>query len=197
MRELPCERSAPRLPCASNGRRSCRRRAYTYQPTFFYRRCKQRSQFARPSIAWAGVVLFHQGGRISRRDSMILTKTRKLLAGAAAAAVIIALGSAYAQQRPPGKTSYIFPVDIEPFPALFARLSAQKPDVTREHMAVLNERYDLSNRPAPAVTMDRTKPVQEGVRVKLPAGKTWEALANMSPEQLRHQAVFPNRFYPL
>jgi hypothetical protein len=54
-------------------------------------------------------------------------------------------------------------------------------------MAILNERYDLSNRPAAGVTMDRTKPVQEGVRVKLPAGKTWEALANMSPEQIRDQ----------
>src|SRR6266446_8096844 len=90
------------------------------------------SQFARPSIAWAGVVLFHQGERTSRRDPMILAKTRKLLAGAAAAAVIIALGSAYAQQGPRGKTSYIFPVDMEPFSTLFARLSAQKPDVTRE-----------------------------------------------------------------
>jgi cytochrome c peroxidase len=128
---------------------------------------------------------------------MILAKTRKLLAGAAAAAVIIALGSAYAQQGPRGKTSYIFPVDMEPFPALFDRLSAQKPDVTREHMVILNERYDLSNRPATGVTMDRTKPVQEGVRVKLPAGKTWEALANMSPEQIRDQDVFPKGFYPL
>jgi hypothetical protein len=35
----PCERSAPRLPCAGNGRRSCYRRAYTYQPAFLYRRC--------------------------------------------------------------------------------------------------------------------------------------------------------------
>ena len=64
-------------------------------------------------------------------------------------------------------------------------------------MAILNERYDLSNRPATGVTMDRTKPVQEGVRVKLPAGKTWEALANMSPEQIRDQDVFPKGFYPL
>jgi cytochrome c peroxidase len=136
-------------------------------------------------------------GKNIKERSMILAKTRKLLAGAAAAAVIIALGSAYAQQGPRGKTSYIFPVDMEPFPALFARLSAEKPDVTREHMAVLNERYDLSNRPATGVTMDRTKPVQEGVRVKLPAGKTWEALANMSPEQIRDQDVFPKGFYPL
>ena len=128
---------------------------------------------------------------------MILSKARILLAGVAVAGVVIALGFAYAQQGPRGKSSYM-PVDItEPFSAIFARLSAQKPEVTREHMAVLNERYDLSNRPATGVTMDRTKPVQEGVRVKLPAGKTWEALANMSPEQIRDQTLFPKGFYPL
>jgi cytochrome c peroxidase len=128
---------------------------------------------------------------------MSRTKSRKLLAGAAAAAVIVALGAAYAQQGPRGKTSYM-PVDItEPFSSIFARLSAQKPEVTRQHMALVNERYDLSNRPAAGVTMDRTKPVQEGVRVKLPAGVTWEALANMSPEQIRDQNVFPKGFYPL
>jgi cytochrome c peroxidase len=128
---------------------------------------------------------------------MILVKTRKLLTGVAAATVILAFGFAYAQQGPRGKSSYM-PVEItEPFSAIFARLSAQKPEVTREHMVLLNERYDLSNRPAAGVAMDRTKPVQEGVRVKLPAGKTWEALANMSPEQIREQNVFPKGFYPL
>src|SRR3977135_991198 len=116
---------------------------------------------------------------------MSLTKSRKLLAGAAASVVIIALGSAYAQQGPRGKTSYM-PIDItEPFSSIFARLSAQKPEVTREHMALLNERYDLSNRPAAGVTMDRTKAVQEGVRVKLPGGSSWESLATMTPEQIR------------
>src|SRR5712664_3083948 len=105
---------------------------------------------------------------------MSLTKSRKLLAGVATAAMIVTLGSAYAQQGPRGKTSYM-PIDItEPFSSIFSRLSAQKPEVTREHMTLLNERYDLSNRPAAGVTMDRTKPVQEGVRVKLPEGKTWE-----------------------
>src|SRR5260370_18488890 len=122
--------------------------------------------------------------RLAKETAMNLPKTRKLLAGAAAAAVIIALGSAYAQQGPRGTTSYIFPVDMEPFPALFARLSAQKPDVTREHMAILNERYDLSNRPATGATIDRTKPVQEGVRVNLPAGKTLETLSNTTPGQI-------------
>src|ERR1700694_3394929 len=128
---------------------------------------------------------------------MSLKESRKLLAGAATAAVIVALGSAYAQQGPRGKSSYM-PVEItEPFSAIFTRLSAQKPEVTREHMALLNERYDLANRPAHGVTMDRTKPVQEGVRVKLPAGKSWESLAAMASEQIREQNVFPKGFYPL
>jgi hypothetical protein len=76
-------------------------------------------------------------------------------------------------------------------------LSAQKPAVEREHMAVLDERYDLSNRPAAGVTMDRTKPVQEGVRVKLAAGATWDSLAGMTPEQIRDQNLFPPGFLPL
>ena len=58
---------------------------------------------------------------------MIRAKTRNLLAGVAAATVILAMGFAYAQQGPRGKTSYM-PVDItEPFSAMLARLSAQKP----------------------------------------------------------------------
>src|ERR1700759_5481479 len=125
---------------------------------------------------------------------MILMKTKVL---AAVAACIVAFGFAYAQQGPRGKSSYM-PVDItEPFSAIFARLSTQKPDVTREHMALLNARYDLSNRPATGVTMDRSKPVQEGVRVKLPAGQTWESLAATSPEQIRDKDLFPRGFYPL
>src|ERR1700733_6914330 len=129
---------------------------------------------------------------------MIPAKTRKLLAGAAATAgVILAVGVAYAQQGPRGKTSYM-PVDIaEPFSAIFARLSAQKPEVTREHTALLNERYDLTNRPAAGVTMASPKPVQEGVRVKLPAGSSWERLEMMTPDEIRVHNLSPKGLYPL
>jgi cytochrome c peroxidase len=128
---------------------------------------------------------------------MVLMKNKRLLAGATAAIAVVALGSALAQQGPRGKTSYM-PVDItEPFSSIFARLSAQKPEVTREHTALLNVRYDLSNRPAAGVTMDRTKPVQEGVRVKLSSGSSWESLAAMTPEQIRDKNLFPLGFYPL
>src|SRR5271170_8193769 len=106
-------------------------------------------------------------------------------------------GTAGANQGPRGLTSYM-PVDItESFSSIFARLSAEKPSVEAEHMALLQERYDLSDRPAPGVTMDRTKPIQEGVRVKLPAGVTWESLAAMSPDQIRDQNLYPKGFYPL
>src|ERR1700674_4572931 len=128
---------------------------------------------------------------------MVLMKNRRLFAGAAAAVVVIALGSAFAQQGPRGKSSYM-PVDItESFSSIFTRLSAEKPEVTRVHMALLNERYDLSNRPAAGVTMDRSKPVQEGVRVKLQPGTSWESLAAMTPEHIRERDLFPKGFYPL
>src|SRR3977135_2502986 len=128
---------------------------------------------------------------------MVLMQSRKLRAGGAAAAVMIAVGFAYAQQAPRGKTSYM-PVDItEPFSSIFARLSAQKPEVTRVHMALLNERYDLSNRPAAGVAMGRPKPLQEGVRVKLAPGSSWAGLAAMAPEQIREHNLFPLGFYPL
>jgi cytochrome c peroxidase len=134
---------------------------------------------------------------IVKENPMALTKNRGLLAGTAAAVVVVALGTAFAQQGPRGKTSYM-PIDItEPFSSIFARLSAQKPEVTRVHTALLNERYDLSNRPAAGVTMDRNKPVQEGVRVKLQPGSTWESLAAMAPEQIRDEDLFPRGFYPL
>jgi cytochrome c peroxidase len=109
----------------------------------------------------------------------------------------LAFGRADAQQAERGQSSYM-PVDItESFASIRARLSAAKPAVEQEHNALLNERYDLSNRPAPGVTMDRVKPVQEGVRVKLPAGMTWESLAAMTPDQIRDQNLFPKGFYPL
>ena len=45
--------------------------------------------------------------------------------------------------------------------------------------------------------MSRGKPVQEGVRAKLPAGMTWEKLAGMSPEEIREKGLFPAGFFPL
>lgn len=90
------------------------------------------------------------------------------------------------------------PVDIhESFSTIFSRMTAAKPEIMRRHSALLEQRYDLSDHPVPGVTMARGKPLQQGVRVKLPAGVTWDQLARMSPEQIKERGVFPAGFEPL
>ena len=50
------------------------------------------------------------------------------------------------------------PVAIDqPFAAMMAHDVAAKPGIEREHQALLEERYDLSDRPAQGVTMERGK----------------------------------------
>jgi cytochrome c peroxidase len=83
------------------------------------------------------------------------------------------------------------------FQALMAPLKAEKPQVMARQLELLQRRYDLSDRAAPGLTMSRGKPVQEGVRVKLPPGVTWEQLADMSPEAIREKGLFPAGFLPL
>ncbi|WP_240359640.1 cytochrome B6 [Pyxidicoccus trucidator] len=128
----------------------------------------------------------------------------------AAAVVILAFGAA-AQAPTQGKSksqaplpvplraesSYI-PVDNDAsFEDIHKRGVAAKPKMMQRQRALLQERYDLANRPLKAVTMTRGKPVQVGVRVKLPQGATWEQLARMAPAELRQKGLWPRGFLPL
>jgi hypothetical protein len=89
------------------------------------------------------------------------------------------MGTEGLNKGPRGLTGYQ-PVAIDQsFAAIMAHDVAAKPGIEREHQAMLDERYDLSHHPAQGVTMERGKPLQEGVRVKLPTGVTWEQLAAM------------------
>lgn len=94
-------------------------------------------------------------------------------------------------------SSYSPVVMSEPLDAKMARMKAAKPETMKRQMDLLNTRYDLGDRPAKGVTMSRGKPVQEGVRVKLPEGMTWEKLAQMTPDEIREKNVFPAGFFPL
>jgi cytochrome c peroxidase len=112
------------------------------------------------------------------------------------AVTLIFVGVASSQQAEK-KSSYA-PVDIrEDFQSILSRMRAAKAEVMSRQAALLAERYDLSDRRASGVTMSRGKAVQEGVRVKLPSGMTWERLASMTPEQIRGQGTWPAGFYPL
>jgi cytochrome c peroxidase len=57
--------------------------------------------------------------------------------------------------------------------------------------------YDLSNRPSEVMMAGGRKPVQEGIRVKLAEGMTWEELATMSPAEIRERGLLPQGFLPL
>ena len=98
---------------------------------------------------------------------------------------------------PAQKSSYLPVVDKESFSTVRNRMSEAKPGIMKRQMDLLAERYDLSNRPAKGTVMDRSKPLQEGVRVKLRSGVTWAQLADMTPDQIRDKNLFPQGFLPL
>jgi cytochrome c peroxidase len=75
---------------------------------------------------------------------------------------------------------------------------AIKPEVMQRQQHLLNERYDLSNRPMPGVMMSGgRKAVQDGVRVKLRPGTSWEELAQMTPDEIKAKGLLPHGFMPL
>jgi cytochrome c peroxidase len=127
-----------------------------------------------------------------------MMKKRRLAAPAAAKLLLtvcaaISAGAASADQP----TSYM-PVDIkEDFATTMKRMEAAKPAIEQRQQTLLEERYDLSNHPAKGVSMSRGKPVQGGVRVKLPSGATWDSLARMSAADIRAKGLFPAGFMPL
>ncbi|MFS2136307.1 hypothetical protein [Duganella sp. Dugasp56] len=129
---------------------------------------------------------------------------KSFLCGAAVIAAAIAIASLppvqaqVAQPLPPGHPTSYAKVDItEDFAVTMARMRAARAAIMQRQLDLLAARYDLANRPAPGVTMFRGKPVQEGVRVRLPRGLSWEQLAALSPNEIRERNLFPAGFLPL
>jgi cytochrome c peroxidase len=112
------------------------------------------------------------------------------------AGLVAGVGFLMGQDKAP-PSSYA-PVDIhETFTTIMNRMSAAKPGIMKRQIAFLQERYDLSDKPAPGVTMSRSKPLQQGVRVKLASGVTWDQLAKLTPDQIKARDIFPAGFLPL
>ena len=97
----------------------------------------------------------------------------------------------------PNPSSYAPVAMGEPLPATERRMELAKDALDRASQDFLAQRYDLSDRPATGSAMTRGKPVQEGVRVRLKAGLTWESLAAMAPEEIKAQDLYPAGFLPL
>lgn len=96
-----------------------------------------------------------------------------------------------------GKSSYSPVVIEEEFSVILERLTARKSEIMRRQQELLARRYDLSDKPVAEIVMSRGKPIQGGVRTRLPQGFTWDRLAQMSPEEIREQNLFPEGFLPL
>jgi cytochrome c peroxidase len=102
------------------------------------------------------------------------------------------------QEKAASPPSSYAPVVIqEDFATTMERMKKEKPQVMNRQLELLKKRYDLDNKAAKGVTMSRGKAIQEGVRVKLPSGMTWDKLDALSPEEIKEKGLWPAGFLPL
>ena len=136
--------------------------------------------------------------------SRVRTSVRRLPALAVAGVVALAAWHLSAEQPPAALP--VTAVDPPPpamppaanadFAAVVAKMKAAKGDIAKKHSDLLAARYDLADRAGDG-KMTRGKVLQHGPRAKLPAGTTWEALAAMTPADMREKGLFPGGFLPL
>jgi cytochrome c peroxidase len=119
------------------------------------------------------------------------------LVGTALATAVVWTAWAPAQQTPEKKPPAAPPESAEDFAKEMAKFKADKPGVMKTQLDLLNSRYDLSDKPSKIKMSGNRRAVQEGVRVRLPNGLTWDALAAMSCEEIKKKGVFPQGFLPL
>ncbi len=117
--------------------------------------------------------------------------------------ILLTVGIAYAieAQIPtdvdPNPQTYMPVVIEEDFNTTMKKDVKEKPKVMERQQALLERRYDLSDRPADVMMSGKRKPIQEGVRVKLPKAMTWEKLNAMSAAEIKEKDLFPEGFLPL
>lgn len=109
--------------------------------------------------------------------------------------VLFSTASFGATEPPP--SSYLPVVIKENFQTIKDKMIKEKAVIESRQKDLLNARYDLSNRPDKNTTMTGGKPVQEGVRVKLPQGVDFEKLSTMTAEEIKARNLFPQGFLPL
>lgn len=69
--------------------------------------------------------------------------------------------------------------------------SANKATVMAAQRELLERRYNLDPKLDPEAKMSRGKPLAVGPTARLPKGMSWEEIAELSPEEIQKQGVFP------
>ncbi|WP_144999717.1 cytochrome B6 [Polystyrenella longa] len=100
------------------------------------------------------------------------------------------------QSKLPDQT-YMPVVIDQDFDKTFQSDTENKPGVMDRQAELFENRYVLEDHPAKVMMSAGRKPVQQGVRVKLPEGETWESLAKRSPQEIKDKNLFPLGFRPL
>jgi cytochrome c peroxidase len=104
-------------------------------------------------------------------------------------------GVAFAE--PPKDQTYMPVVPTKSFDDIYKGDTGEKDAVMEAQKSLLEKRYDLSDNASNVPMSGKRKMVQQGVRVKLSEGVSWDQLSNMSPEQIKEQNAFPMGFRPL
>ena len=110
-----------------------------------------------------------------------------LLAGAFAGIVFAQQGKIVSSYGPTNQ-------DVS-FEQIKAARMAVKAERAKQHMELLDSRYDLSKRTAAEVVMSGGKPIPVGPTVRL-QGVTWGQLDKMTPEQIKEKGVYPYKPLP-
>jgi len=98
--------------------------------------------------------------------------------------------------KPEAKT-YMEVVKDKSFQEVYESDAANRDKINQRQADLLKDRYDLTDNPSDVWMSGKRKKVQQGIRVQLPDGMTWERLGAMTPQQMHDQKVFPEGFRPL
>ena len=110
-----------------------------------------------------------------------------LVAGAATAVVFAQQGKVVSSYGPTNQ-------DVT-FDQIKSARMAVKAERAKQHMELLNSRYELSKKVSAESLMSGGKPVPVGPTAKL-EGVTWEQLGKMTPEQIKDKGAFPYKPLP-
>lgn len=97
----------------------------------------------------------------------------------------------------PVHATYIPVVIDQDFETMMKKDQEMKPKIMDRQKQLLERRYDLSDNPSDVMMSAGKKPVQKGVRVKLPEKMTWDKLSETPPDEIREKGTFPEGFMPL
>jgi cytochrome c peroxidase len=80
---------------------------------------------------------------------------------------------------------------FQTFEEVMKKESEAKPKVMAAQKKLLETRYNLAPKHDPNVKMSRGKPLCVGPTARLAEGTTWDALAGMTPEEIKKNNAFP------